>query len=273
MTRQRDPKRDQAFELFEKSKGTIANREIAKQLDVHEKTISAWKSRDKWNAVLQSGKCSTAKDDCSTTNKGGAPPRNKNAVGNKGNSRASPPKGNKNAFKHGLFAKIIPKESLQIAQELADSDPADILWNNIMIQYAAIIRAQEIMFVSDRDDLSKEESGWTSGDGGSSSTMQVQYAWDKQANFLKSQSRAMMTLSNLIKQFVTLADEQDERRKKLELMDVQIRKVQSEADIIENKASKLVLNEKEQSKVQGLIDIGQALIGPIDEDEESDTDV
>lgn len=57
-----------------------------------------------------------------------------------------------------------------------------------------------------------------------------------------------------------------------ELRQAQIRKVQSEADIIESKASKLVLNEKEQSKVQGLIDIGQALIGPIDEDEESDTD-
>ena len=57
-----------------------------------------------------------------------------------------------------------------------------------------------------------------------------------------------------------------------ELKRAQIRKVQSEADIIENKASKLVLNEKEQSKVQGLIDIGQALIGSIEEDEESDTD-
>lgn len=57
-----------------------------------------------------------------------------------------------------------------------------------------------------------------------------------------------------------------------ELKRAQIRKVQSEADIIENKASKLVLNEKEQSKVQGLIDIGQSLIGPIKKDEESDAD-
>lgn len=57
-----------------------------------------------------------------------------------------------------------------------------------------------------------------------------------------------------------------------ELKQAQIRKVQSEADIIENKASKLVLNEKEQSKVQGLIDIGQALIGPIEVDEENETD-
>ena len=57
-----------------------------------------------------------------------------------------------------------------------------------------------------------------------------------------------------------------------DLKQAQIRKVQSEADILENKAAKLVLKQGEQSKVQGLIDIGQALIGPIEEDEENDTD-
>ena len=60
-----------------------------------------------------------------------------------------------------------------------------------------------------------------------SETRQYQYAWDKQANFLNAQSRAMTTLSNLIKQFLAIADEQDERRKKLELMDAQIAKLKS----------------------------------------------
>lgn len=243
----------------------ISLKALAEKYKLSPSTVRSRKNREDWQRN-ETGNVATRRN---ATDAPGGQRSNKNAAGNSG---GAPPKGNKNAFKHGLFAKIIPKESLQIAQELADSDPADILWNNIMIQYAAIIRAQEIMFVTDREDLSKEESGWTSGDGGSSSTMQVQYAWDKQANFLKSQSRAMMTLSNLIKQFVSLADEQDERRKKLDLMDAQIRKVHSEADIIESKASKLVINEKEQGKVQGLIDIGQALIGPIEEDEESDAD-
>lgn len=58
-------------------------------------------------------------------------------------------------------------------------------------------------------------------------TRQFQYAWDKQATFLNAQSRAMGTLSNLIKQFLAIADEQDERRKKLELMDAQIAKLKS----------------------------------------------
>lgn len=53
MARKRDPRRDEAFELFKKSNGTITNREISEKLSVPEKTISAWKSRDKWNEVLQ----------------------------------------------------------------------------------------------------------------------------------------------------------------------------------------------------------------------------
>lgn len=61
MARERDPRRDKAFELWKEHNGDITNREIAKQLDVPEKTVSAWKSRDKWNVVLQ--------NECSTTNK------------------------------------------------------------------------------------------------------------------------------------------------------------------------------------------------------------
>lgn len=62
MARKRDPRRDEAFEIWKQHNGEITNRLIAEQLDIPEKTISAWKSRDKWNAVLQ-------KDECSTTNK------------------------------------------------------------------------------------------------------------------------------------------------------------------------------------------------------------
>lgn len=106
MARQRDPRRDEAFKLFKKSNGTITNREISEKLSVPEKTISAWKSRDKWNEVLQKDECSTSNNHCSTTNKGGAPIGNQNAVGNKGNSRASPPVGNKNALKTGEYETI-----------------------------------------------------------------------------------------------------------------------------------------------------------------------
>lgn len=99
MARKRDPRRDEAFQLFKNANGAITNKEIAETLSVPEKTISAWKSRDKWNVVLQT-------NDCSTTNKVGAPIGNKNAVGASGNSRASPPVGNKNAVKTGEFESI-----------------------------------------------------------------------------------------------------------------------------------------------------------------------
>ncbi|WP_404810020.1 phage terminase small subunit-related protein [Metabacillus halosaccharovorans] len=69
MARKRDPNRDKAFELFKEHGGAITNREIAKQLDVLEKTISAWKSRDKWIKKMDGDICSTTKTKRSTTEK------------------------------------------------------------------------------------------------------------------------------------------------------------------------------------------------------------
>ena len=124
-----------------------------------------------------------------------------------------------------------------------------------MIQYTAIIRSQQIMYVNDVGDISKEESGWSSGESGSSSTMQVQYAWDKQANFLAAQSRAMGTLSNLIKQFVAIADEADERRAKLSLITAKMEKTQAEAKILTNQADKLTAGGKANELLEALLNV------------------
>ena len=106
-----------------------------------------------------------------------------------------------------------------------------------MIQYTAIIRSQKIMYVKDEFDSTEDVVSAeinpmlvdpdTNKAVQTKLTRQFQYAWDKQATFLNAQSRAMGTLSNLIKQFLAIADEQDERRKKLELMDAQIAKLKS----------------------------------------------
>ncbi|MEI2392195.1 terminase small subunit [Priestia megaterium] len=61
MARKRDPRRNEAFEIWKQHNGEITNRAIAERLNIPEKTISAWKSRDKWNVVLQKDECSTAK--------------------------------------------------------------------------------------------------------------------------------------------------------------------------------------------------------------------
>jgi phage terminase small subunit len=52
MARARDPNREKSFEIWKEHNGEITNRAIAEQLNVPEKTIGAWKSKDKWNGKL-----------------------------------------------------------------------------------------------------------------------------------------------------------------------------------------------------------------------------
>ncbi|HEY4429546.1 MAG TPA: phage terminase small subunit [Paenibacillus sp.] len=165
---------------------------IAEKYAVSINTVKSWKKRHGWNRDMGAPKAERVHP-----NRGGAPPGNQNAVGNKGGFA---PKRNKNAEKHGLFAKYLPAESLAIMEQLQNRAPLDILWDNIMIQYTAIIRAQQIMYVKDRDDstttLIEEKDGNVSGQ-----KWEVQQAWDKQASFLTAQSRAMTSLQGMIKQY------------------------------------------------------------------------
>ncbi|EHU8855135.1 small subunit of terminase, partial [Enterococcus faecalis] len=89
MARKRDPRRDQAKEIWLKSNGKKVLKELANELNVSDSQIRKWKSIDKWADELK-GNVTNSKSN--VTNKGGAPPGNKNAIGNKGNKTASPPK-------------------------------------------------------------------------------------------------------------------------------------------------------------------------------------
>lgn len=226
MARQRNPMRDEAYRIWIESNKQKPLKDIAKELGVSPSTVRKWKSEDKWDG--ESKQSAPNEKERYESMRG-----NQNAKGNPG---GKPPPNNKNAVSHGLFANWLPDETRQIIQELYSSEPADILWNNIMIQYTAIIRSQKIMNVRDEFDMTSDYTGvsfspeFMDREGNplkTSETRQYQYAWDKQANFLNAQSRAMTTLSNLIKQFLAIADERDERRKKLELMDAQIAKLKS----------------------------------------------
>lgn len=140
MARQRDPRRDQALEIFIERNGEVSNRELASFLDVPEKTISAWKFKDKWkdklNGVLQSNERSTPKNKGSTSNKGGAPLGNQNAVGNKGNPNASAPKGNKNALRTGehesIFLETMTDEEKNLYSNLSE-DPFFVMTEEIRL--------------------------------------------------------------------------------------------------------------------------------------------
>lgn len=130
MARKRDPRRDEAKKIWLDSGGKKVLKELASELNVSDSQIRKWKSVDKWAEEL---KGNVTKSNSNVTNKGGAPPGNKNAKGNKG---GSPPKGNKNAIKTGeyetIFADMLSDEEKDIYSNLND-DPFFILNDEIRL--------------------------------------------------------------------------------------------------------------------------------------------
>ena len=70
----------------------------------------------------------------------------------------------------------------------------------IQIAYAAIIRAQQIMYVRDAEDKTVEKVERKDGNV-IGEKWEVQQAWDKQANFLSAQARAQKELGQLIHRY------------------------------------------------------------------------
>ena len=222
LPRSRNPNRDKAFEIYKDHGGKITNREIASILSVDEKVIAVWKNRDKWNVVQQSS-------ECCTTRKRGGQIGNKNAEGHGG---TGPPR-NKNAEKHGFFSRYLPKETFSIIQEIEQKSQLDILWENIQIAYAAIIRAQQIMYVRDRKDITTTKIQHKDGENVIEERWEVQQAWDKQATFLKAQARAQAELRSLIKQYDEMLHNNwemttEEQRNRIELLKAQTEKIRGD---------------------------------------------
>lgn len=206
-------------------------KDLAEKYGVSVNTIKSWKQRHGWERKKG------APIEKSVHTKKGGQPGNKNAVGNNGGA----PQRNQNAVTHGFFSKFLPEETLEIMEEIQERSPADMIWDQIQIQYAAIIRAQRIMFVQDKDDLAKElkkakyvYQPQEDEDGNeyfeksiAEEELEIQFAWDRHATFLNAQSRAMGELRSLIKQFDQLAHEADERRLKLEQMRLNIEKTRA----------------------------------------------
>ena len=90
---------------------------------------------------------------------------------------------------------------MEIFQELETVDPLDMLWDQIRLAYAAILRAQKIAYVKDAEDKTVEKIEDRSGAESWGESWEVQQAWDKQANFMKAQARAQAELRSMIKQY------------------------------------------------------------------------
>ncbi|MBL3648783.1 phage terminase small subunit [Bacillus sp. RHFS10] len=199
-------------------------KDLAEKYGVSVNTIKSWKQRHGWERKKG------APIEKSVHTKKGGQPGNKNAVGNNGGA----PQRNQNAVTHGFFSKFLPEETLEIMEEIQERSPADMIWDQIQIQYAAIIRAQKIMFVSDKEEMIKElkkkRSLISEVSEIEEEEYEFQFAWDRHATFLNAQSRAMGELRGLIKQFDQLAHEADERRLKLEQMRLNIEKAKKDID-------------------------------------------
>ena len=175
----KNAKADEALKLYRQG---LKLTEIAQHMDLPEGTVRRWKHTYKWNSERAEKKAKVRKR--------GAPFGNKNATG-------APP-GNKYAEKFGFLQKYLPEETREIFDAVEHADPIDLMWDQIQLQYAAIIRAQRIAYVKDHDDrtLSVQGQGFS-----------TQEAWDKHANFLNAQSRAVAALANLIRHYENLLQE------------------------------------------------------------------
>ena len=157
-------------------------KDIATKHDVSINTVKSWQRRHGWIRAKKGA----------PKNLRGAPKGNKNAVGH------GAPKGSQNALKHGLFAKYLPQEVYEIAQEISGKQPIDILWENITLTYANLLHAQRILYVQDVDDTTTVLIASTAKGGES---YEVHTAWDKQGKALTAIARAQSELKSMIKTY------------------------------------------------------------------------
>lgn len=208
-------------------KGGMSLADIAKKLGIPAGTVRRWKYDYNWDAPPEKRQSERSEKKGKTkanVRKKGGQKGNKNSIGNSGGA----PERNRNAEKHGFFSRYMPEESLDILDEIADKDYIDILWENIQISYAAILRSQRIMFVKNKDELKKEIKKIKKKEGETEVEWEFQFAWDRQATFLSAQARAMSELRALIKQYEELASGEQLAR---------VAKIKAETERIKNAGS------------------------------------
>nr|DAG10614.1 MAG TPA: hypothetical protein [Caudoviricetes sp.] len=200
--------------LYEKG---VSFKEISAQYKVPAKTVKRWADKYKWFSEKCPEKMSKTKRKV-----------DKICIGKLQNT---------NAVKHGLFSKYLPAETLELVGTIEKMSPLDILWENICLKHAAIIRSQKIMFVKNANDYTKRITL-----DGESLAFQYTEAYEKQASFLIAQSRAMGTLMSLIKQYDELCRSSlatDEQRLRIEKLKTEIAKTResenpAKVEIVDN---------------------------------------
>ncbi len=249
MARQRDPRRDEAYNIWVESNQEKPLKEIAEELECSASQIRKWKSQDKWE---RNGNVTNEKGSVTKESAPKKPKPQKNRSGNP-NPVKQFTKRNSAAVSHGLFAKYLPEDTLDIIEGMNGRSAADLIYDQIQIQYAAIIRSQKIMWVEDKDDTTSVVKKVVDAEGFASTDYEIALAWDKQANFMNAQSRAMGELRSLIKQFNDIAHENDERRLKLEQMQLGVEKTKVETEFLQARTELIKGKKKDTRLLEALI--------------------
>lgn len=231
MSKARSPNRDKAFDIYKEHNGNIKPKEIAEMLNESASNISSWKNKDRWSEKVT----------VNSSNKKGAP------------------KGNLNSLKHGHYCdptkhieesflkKYLPAVTKNIIKGTVDAGytPLDMIWASIQMQNAAIIGSPKIMEVKNKREMIKElkktkvqKELKKDAETGKEVLIEVyreeefefQFAWDRQATFLNSQSRAMGELRSLIKQYDDMLHKNwdlanEEQRARIDKLNAEIKKL------------------------------------------------
>ena len=120
-----------------------------------------------------------------------------------------------------MFAKYLPQEVYEIAQEVSEKQPIDILWENITLTYANLLHAQRILFVQDIED----SNTLITSEGKAGVGYEHHTAWDKQGKALAAIARAQSELKSMIKTYDELTRSPlvtEEQRQRIELLKIKI---------------------------------------------------
>lgn len=250
------PNWEKIREDWETSK--ITYKALSEKYNVKIGTLKSRRSREQWNR----NKDATVKKDATQKSKKVATPKkNKTSINSKKKRSGNPnpknqfTKRNQAARKHGLYGKYFSESQREIMKDFEDLDIIGQLWLQIEIKFSAIVQLQRVMWVEYSDDHLKEESGYSSGSEGSSTSYKVSFAFEQFESYVRAQARAMAEYRNLVKQFLNLAHEDDERVLKLQQMQTSITKTEKETAFIEERTKLIKGTKKDTSILEALLDV------------------
>lgn len=207
-------------------------------------------------------------------NNRGAPEGNKNAVGNKGNKKASPPRRNKNALKTGeyetIFFDTLSDEEKDIYSNL-NNDPSFVLSEEIRLLKIRQLRmmkrikeAESGLNDEEVDRLQQLRKIKTpiEKDGKKleikrevMQDVQVTRKTYRKIDNILSLEEALTRISNNLTKTIKLFNELELQAERTKIASIQVRKLSAETKIVENTADKLTSSGKVNELLRSLLDV------------------